>query len=88
MSDVEVLVADLGTPGGVTAWDSDFSSRSLVNNTAAAATFSSVSNFSAVTASAGGRVYGLEGGVIVEWEWEHGNRSFTRLGTVDTDING
>ncbi|KAH7045133.1 hypothetical protein B0J12DRAFT_701238 [Macrophomina phaseolina] len=86
MSDMEVLLNGPETPGGVRVWDSNFSTTNFSNNSAAASAFSSDFNLSTVVASAGGRVYAVEGEKLVEWEWQHGNRSFVRLGTVNTDI--
>lgn len=86
MSDMEVLTNEPETSRSVRVWDSDFSITSFSNNSDAASAFSSDFNLSIIAASAGGRVYAVEGGKLVEWEWQHGNRSFTKLGIVNTDV--
>ncbi|KAF9635050.1 Fungal fucose-specific lectin [Lasiodiplodia theobromae] len=86
MTDIEVMVNEPGTSGGVSVWDSNFSRSTLSANTVAASAFPSDFNISSIAASAGGRVYAIEEGKIVEWEWQHDNRTFTRIGTVNTDI--
>ncbi|KAF2139478.1 uncharacterized protein K452DRAFT_310441 [Aplosporella prunicola CBS 121167] len=87
MGDVEFVATRPGntSKGGALSWDSNYSSDNLFNNSAVD-TFSAVSNFSAIAATAGGNVYAIEEDQLIEWEWQHGNRSYLRRGVVNTDI--